>query len=201
MADHWIGHFLSPWSSFPINILLIYNLIWYNNIQWVFRICHMNWVPVFVLIFSFLFPLVIAHAEEKMVIGRVEDVILLPWGVKLPARIDTGAAKSSLDAQELTIQDNMAEFRLPQKYGGLKLRLPIIEWRHIRTPDGRQRRPIVELEFCIGSKRIRNKVNLTDRSLVKYPLILGRNFLRDHFVVDVKRSRTVRPNCSDIPKQ
>jgi hypothetical protein len=161
----------------------------------------MNWVPVFVLVFSFLFPLVFAHAEEKAVIGTVEDVILLPWGVKLPARIDTGAAKSSLDAQELTIQDNMVEFKLPQKYGGLQLRLPIIEWRHIRTPDGRQRRPIVELEFCIGSKRIRNKVNLTDRSLVKYPLILGRNFLKDNFVVDVKRSRTVRPNCPDVPKQ
>lgn len=161
----------------------------------------MNWVPVFVLVFSFLFPLVLAHAEEKTVIGTVEDVILLPWGVKLPARIDTGAAKSSLDAQELTIQDNMAEFRLPQKYGGLQLRLPIIEWRHIRTPDGRQRRPIVELEFCIGSKRIRRKVNLTDRSLVKYPLILGRNFLKGNFIVDVKRSRTVRPNCPDVPKQ
>ena len=161
----------------------------------------MNWMAVLVLVFSFLFPLVMAHAEEKIVIGTVEDVILLPWGLKLPARIDTGAAKSSLDAQELTIRDNMAEFRLPQKHGGLQLRLPIIEWRHIRTPDGRQRRPIVELEFCIGSKRIRNKVNLTDRSLVKYPLILGRNFLKDNFIVDVKRSRTARPNCPDVPKQ
>src|SRR3990172_7607898 len=146
--------------------------------------------------FSMLFFLgpEITDGQEKITIGALEDVILLPWGVKLPARIDTGAAKSSLDAQELTIRDNMAEFRLPQKHGGLQLLLPIIEWRHIRTPDGRQRRPILELEFCIGSKRIRNKVNLTDRSLVKYPLILGRNFLKDNFIVDVKRSRTARPN-------
>jgi hypothetical protein len=139
-----------------------------------------------------------AGAEEKVIIGAVEDVILLPWGLKLPARIDTGAAKSSLDAQELKVQGDMVEFKLPQKYGGLQLRLPIIEWRHVRTPEGRERRPIVELEICFGSRRIRTLVNLTDRSMVKYPLILGRNFLRENFIVDVKRRRTAKPNCPDI---
>jgi hypothetical protein len=78
------------------------------------------------------------------------------------------------------------------------LRLPIIEWRHVRTPEGRERRPIVELEICFGSRRIRTLVNLTDRSMVKYPLILGRNFLRENFIVDVKRRRTARPDCPDI---
>lgn len=140
-----------------------------------------------------------ANAEEKITLGAVEDVILLPWGVRLPARIDTGAAKSSLDARELVIQDGMAEFKLPQEFGGVQLRLPIIEWKHIRSPDGRQQRPVVELELCIGSKRIRSKVNLTDRSMVKYPLILGRNFLRKDFVVDVKRRMTAPPRCPDIP--
>lgn len=140
-----------------------------------------------------------ANAEEKITLGAVEDVILLPWGVRLPARIDTGAAKSSLDARELVIQDGIAEFKLPQEFGGVQLRLPIIEWKHIRSPDGRQQRPVVELELCIGSKRIRSKVNLTDRSMVKYPLILGRNFLRKNFVVDVKRRMTAPPRCPDIP--
>jgi len=138
-----------------------------------------------------------ASAEGKITIGTVEDVILLPWGVRLPARIDTGAAKSSLDARELKIEDNMVEFKLPEKLGGLQLRLPIAEWRHVRSPDGRQRRPVVEMEFCLGSKRIRNKVNLNDRSFVKYPLILGRNFLKDHFVVDVKRRKTIPPRCQE----
>jgi hypothetical protein len=140
-----------------------------------------------------------ANAEEKITLGAVEDVILLPWGVRLPARIDTGAAKSSLDARELTIQDGMVQFKLPEKHGGLQLRLPMIEWRHIRTPEGLERRPVVELEICLGSRRIRTEVNLTDRSMVKYPLILGRNFLRGNFVVDVKRRMTAPPRCPDIP--
>ena len=137
----------------------------------------------------------ISLAEGKITVGTVEEVILLPWGVKLAARIDTGAAKSSLDARELKIEGDRVEFRLPEKFGGLQLRLPIIEWRHVRSRDGYQRRPVVELEFCLGSRQIRNKVNLNDRSFVKYPLILGRNFLKDQFVVDVSRRRTVPPNC------
>jgi hypothetical protein len=158
---------------------------------------------VLILIFTFavlsLLVLGTANAEEKITLGAVEDVILLPWGVRLPARIDTGAAKSSLDARELVIQDGMVGFKLPQEFGGVQLRLPIIEWEHVRSPDGRQQRPVVELELCIGSKRIRSKVNLTDRSMVKYPLILGRNFLRKNFIVDVKRRMTAPPRCSDIP--
>ena len=146
-----------------------------------------------------LFTPEMVSADEKVTIGTVEDVILLPWSVKLPARIDTGAAKSSLDARELKVHEDRVEFKLPREYGSLHLRLPIIEWRHVRTPEGLERRPIVELEICLGSKRIRTLVNLADRSMVKYPLILGRNFLKEDFVVDVKRRRTAKPNCSDIP--
>ncbi len=152
-----------------------------------------------VLVWFFLFIPEIVSAEGKVTSGTVEDVILLPWSVKLPARIDTGAAKSSLDARELKVHEDRVEFKLPRKYGNLHLRLPIIEWRHVRTPDGLERRPIVELEICLGSKRILTLVNLADRSMVKYPLILGRNFLKEDFVVDVKRRRTAKPNCPNTP--
>ena len=156
-------------------------------------------VSLSVLAPFFLFIPGMVGAEEKVVIGGVEDVILLPWRLKLPARIDTGAAKSSLDAQELRVQDDLVEFKLPRKYGGMQFRLPVVEWRHIRTPEGLERRPVVELEICLGSKRFRTQVNLADRSMVKYPLILGRNFLKENFVVDVQRRRMTRPICPDIP--
>ena len=156
---------------------------------------------MFISMFAILSLLILgtANAEEKMTLGAVEDIILLPWGIRLPARIDTGAAKSSLDARELKVHEDRVEFKLPRKYSSLHLRLPVIEWRHVRTPEGLERRPVVELEICLGSKRIRTLVNLADRSMVKYPLILGRNFLKEDFVVDVKRRRTARPNCPDIP--
>ena len=140
-------------------------------------------------------------AEEKIVIGEVEDVILFPWGVRLPARIDSGAALSSLDAQGLKIQDKTAEFHLPKKYGGLLLRLPVVGWQHIRSSEARERRPIVEIELCVGPKRIRTRVSLNDRSSVQYPIILGRDILKNNFVVDCSQSNCSPPKCSEAPPQ
>jgi hypothetical protein len=156
-------------------------------------------ISLSVLALLFLFAPKMVNAEKKIIIGGIEEVVLLPWGVKLPARVDTGAAKSSLDAREIKVRDDRVEFKLPQKYGDLQLRLPVVEWKHVRTPGGLERRPIVELEICLGSKRIHTKVNLTDRSMVKYPLILGRNFLKEDYVVDVKRRKTAPPSCPETP--
>ncbi len=155
-----------------------------------------RWVVSSVMGFTlFLLAGIGTAAAKEIILGTVEDVILLPWSVKLPARIDTGAAKSSLYAQELRIQDNMAEFRLPEKYGGLRLRLLIVEWRHLRTTEGLKRRPVVDLELCIGPKRLRTKVALDDRAGLKYPLLVGRNTLSGTFIVNPKKRRFAPPHC------
>jgi len=140
-------------------------------------------------------------AEEKITIGEVEDVILIPWGVRLPARIDTGAATSSLDARDLTVKNDMAAFRLPDRYGGLRLNVPVIGWQDIRSADFRERRPVVEIGLCIGPKELRIKVNLNDRSAVKYSLILGRNALEENFVVDCAQSHCLPPSCTEASPQ
>ena len=139
-----------------------------------------------------------AQAGEKIKIGLVEDVILLTWGIRLPARVDTGAAHSSLDARELTIKDNVAEFKLPAKYSGRQLRLPIIHWQTIRSAEFKEQRPVVEIELCVGPKHLRSRVNLNDRSKVKYPFIIGRDILRENFVVDCMESRCAPPSCPEV---
>ena len=139
------------------------------------------------------------EAQEKQTIGHVEDVILMPSKIKIPARIDTGAAYSSLDARELKITDNMAEFKLPRKYGGQKLRLPVIGWQTIRSSEAKERRAVVEIDLCIGSRYLRGKVNLNNRSLVRYPMIIGRNILRENFVVDCMQERCAPPTCPEEP--
>jgi hypothetical protein len=142
-----------------------------------------------------------ASAEDKMVIGEVEEVILMPWGVRLPARIDTGAATSSLDARELTVKSKTAQFRLPKMYGGLPLRLPVVGWQTIRSADFRERRPVVEITFCMGPMLIQTQVTLNDRSTVTYPLIIGRDVLKNKFVVDCMHSNCLPPSCSEVPSQ
>jgi hypothetical protein len=139
-------------------------------------------------------------AGGETIIGAVEEVILLPWGVRVAARIDTGAAKSSLAACDLVVRENVAEFQLPEQCGGMSLRLPVVEWRTVRNEHGSERRPVVEMELCIGSKRIRTKVNLNDRGAMKYPFLVGRNTLEGNFVVDVRRAKSLPPLCEERPR-
>ncbi len=139
------------------------------------------------------------ESADQITVGLVEEVILLPWGVKVPARIDTGAATSSLDARDLIVKDDIAEFSLPEKYGNLRIRLPVVKWQTIRSAGTRSRRPMVEIEFCLGPKHLKTRVNLNDRSLVTYPLLVGRNALKKNFVVDCMRERCAPPVCPQVP--
>lgn len=136
-------------------------------------------------------------AEEKITIGLVEEIILVPWGVKLPARIDTGAAMSSLDARDIVVKGDIVEFKLPKKYGGMQLRLPIVGWKTVRSAEARDRRPVVMMEFCLGSKLLRTQINLNDRSQVKYPFLVGRNAIKEDFIVDCMKVRCAPPTCPE----
>jgi hypothetical protein len=118
--------------------------------------------------------------------------------VKIPARVDTGAATTSLDARELVVKDDIAEFKLSEKYGGTRISLPVVRWREVRSASGRQRRPVVEMRICVGPKVVRAKVNLIDRSRMSYPLIIGRNVLRRGYVVDCLCTNILKPSCSEV---
>ena len=140
-------------------------------------------------------------AQEKITIGLVEEIILLPWGVKIPARIDTGAAVSSLDVRELTVKEKTAEFSLPPKYGGTRISVPVVGWQKVRSAESRERRPIVEIDLCVGPKKLRARVNLNDRSQVQYPFLIGRNILKENFVVDCMKEHCNPPSCPDLPQK
>jgi hypothetical protein len=132
---------------------------------------------------------------EKVTIGEVEDVMLEPWTITLPARIDTGATLSSLDARDLSVRDNIAEFVLGKRYGGVRLRLPIVDWIYVRNAAGVEKRPVAKINICLGPRKIRALATLKDRSQMTYPFLVGRNVLNGSFMVDTSRSRAVRPTC------
>ena len=139
-----------------------------------------------------------AQADEgKVVIGEVEQVMLLPWQIKFPARIDTGAAISSLDASELSVRNDVAHFKLRNEFGEVPLKLPVVGWRNIRTSEGRERRPLVKLDICLGPKHLITLVTLNDRSRMTYPFLIGRTALTGNFLVDTSQSNAVQPQCSE----
>ena len=131
----------------------------------------------------------------KITLGVVEDVILSPWGINFPARIDTGADLSSLDARDIVVRQDVAEFRLGADYGRQRLQLPIVEWGRVQTSMGIEKRPIVEVSICLGSKLLRTLATLKDRSGMAYPFLVGRSALSGGFLVDTSRSRAAQPSC------
>lgn len=134
--------------------------------------------------------------SAKITLGAVEDVILRPWGVSFPARIDTGADLSSLDARDILVRDDVVAFKLGKRYGGLQLELPVVEWRHIQTATGTEIRPVVEISLCLGPKLFHTLATLKDRSEMLYPFLVGRSALKGIFLVDPSRTRAVQPTCS-----
>lgn len=133
--------------------------------------------------------------SEKIMIGEVEEIVLVPWAVTLPARIDTGATISSLDARNISVQNNIAEFMLSKEFGDLQLRLPVVNWVHVRSSVGVEKRPVVEIGICLGPKLIRTLATLRNRSQMIYPFLVGRNVLNGSFIVDTSRSNAARPAC------
>lgn len=141
-----------------------------------------------------------AMAQDKQIIGAQEEVLIEPYGIRIPARIDTGAATTSLDARDMKITDNTVSFNMAEKYSGVRVSLPIVTWKLIRTSRSRNRRPVVELDLCIASKRMRVLVNLNDRSRMDYPMIVGRNVLAGNFVVDVSKPQGPAAGCCGMEK-
>ncbi len=137
--------------------------------------------------------------EAKITLGVVEDIILTPWGLSFPARIDTGADLSSLDARDIVVRHNIAEFRLGGGYGHKRLQLPVVEWGQVQTSMGVEKRPVVALSICLGSKLVSTPVTLRDRSGMAYPFLVGRSALNGSFLVDPSQSRATQPNCPAVP--
>lgn len=150
--------------------------------------------PAVILSFlGFFLSCAILEASDKPVIGADEYVFILPYKIKVPARVDTGAATTSLDARNLSVAGDTVTFTLPSQSEGSTITVPIVAWRYIRSSGSRERRPVVEMELYIASKRLRARVNLNDRSNMKYPMIIGRNVITGNFLVDTSKSFTTPP--------
>jgi hypothetical protein len=132
---------------------------------------------------------------EPVTLGVVEEVVLNPWGVNFSARVDTGADLSSLDARDIVVHDKVVEFKLGRRWGSRRLKLPVVDWRRVQTAMGVEKRPVVEISICLGSKHFRTLATLKDRSEMIYPFLVGRSALSENFLVDPSRSKAAGSGC------
>ena len=152
---------------------------------------------VFLLVFFMGISTQAIQASEKVVIGELEKVTLLPWGVTLSARIDTGACLSSIDVRDFVVRRKKVRFKLSDRAGGMELELPLLGWRRVKSAEtAGRRRPVVEMEVCLGTKKLKTPVTLNNRSKMEYPMLVGVPVLAGNFLVDVSRANIHPAGCS-----
>jgi len=156
-----------------------------------------------------------AHSHEAEVMGFVEWVVMSETGIRLKARLDTGAMTSSLHAVNIEPfkKDNeeWVRFELPlgdhkdqPSEGDVEHEEVILEFERPvhrtvlikRKGADSQRRYVVEMAFCLGGKTHETQFSLTDRGRFSYPVLLGRRFLStDNILTDSRTSFVVENEC------
>ena len=126
--------------------------------------------------------------SPKRVIGQTARVGINEVAMDFIARVDTGAASTSLHAESVRVEDGMVGFVAVNQDGlRVPMRMPVARTGTVRNSGGEKERIFVEMTVNHDGRNKRVRVNLNDRSNLTYPLLLGRNWLEDDYLVDVSR--------------
>lgn len=159
-----------------------------------------------------------AHNDENSVperLGYVEWIVLEETGLRLKARLDTGAKTSSLHAVNIESfekdDEKWVSFQLPlgdhkdQDNGDgeeaeeiiLEFNLPVERTVKIKRKGApSQDRYVVNMEFCIAGTSHTTEFSLTDRGKFSYPALLGRRFMSDdNILTDSSDSFLAEKDC------
>lgn len=107
---------------------------------------------------------------KKTIVGTKARVTIIGPKKKrtLLARIDTGAAKSSVDkklAKELGLG-------------------PVIKYKTIKSAHGTKKRGMIMARVRIANRTFKVFFTLADRKHMKYSVLIGRNILKRGFLID-----------------
>lgn len=115
-------------------------------------------------------------APAATVIGATEMVIV-DGKHQQAARIDTGAAISSLDAQQLTIQSNKRGQWAHFNFNGTRYCKKIQRHLSVTQQAGSTKRPVVIMHLSMSGIHGTYAFSLANRQKLQYPVLIGRNVL------------------------
>ena len=129
--------------------------------------------------------------QEKVVMGWLETVFLLPAALPVTAKLDTGAKTSSVHARSVehfTQQGKeWVRFRFQAERGDATITLerPLVRTAVIKERQSNSStRDVVMLSVCKNGRVYETEFTLNDRSNFNYPILLGRSFLENVALVD-----------------
>lgn len=136
-------------------------------------------------IFS-IFIFLVNFSFAQTIIGKSDYIDLPTLNIKnIKAKIDTGAKTSSLHAKNIESYDGKnVIFELYEN----KYTLPISRIVLVKSSNGiSERRYAIKTKIIIFDRIEELEFTLTNREKMSFPVLLGRNFLKKGFLVDVTK--------------
>ncbi len=144
--------------------------------------------------------------QQTQTVGWVEKARIAGVEKEIKAKLDTGATTTSINAEILDKPDKKSEsggmikFRFTNGEGNKEVfELPVVRWVEIKSREGGDlRRPVVRMKMCVAGRWIEEEVNLADREDFNYPVLIGRNMLKQgKLAVDSAKTFTTDPSCPE----
>lgn len=148
-------------------------------------------------------PVVVTQAPtpvNEVTLGSVERIQFDGIDSTFDARVDTGAATSSVNAADIEqferngkrwvrfhIAGDDGEVVQNDKAEPTWVEAPVVRMAKIRQSSNEEaeRRFVIEMWVRLGDIHEKAQFTLADRSQMSHPVLLGREFIRDIAVVDV----------------
>ena len=140
------------------------------------------------------------------IVGHLENAVILPSGIEIKAKMDTGADVTSIHAVDIEKykKDGKDWVRFIVDTGKRKMRFRRAVTRVIRIRRAGTTivsRPVVRLNLCIAGYNKLAEVNLANRSGMSTPLLVGRASMKTGgLVIDSGQKYVGKPVCPGARK-
>jgi hypothetical protein len=131
------------------------------------------------------------------------------WGLVLEAKIDTGAYRASLHVSRLELlkgkskRGRRVRFDTSDQHGTIHtLEARVVKQVRVKSSSGQvEQRPLIQTRLRIGGQEFDVLVSLTDRSDMRFPMLIGRRFLKGRFLINPAQTHTLKnPPCPKNPQ-
>lgn len=135
----------------------------------------------------------IKKKRTKNLIGRREQVDFPDLGLyNITAKMDTGAYTAVLHCHDIREEKGVLRFKLLDpthpEYSETDHSAKDYFQKDIKNSFGEnERRYIIKTRVKMGGRVIKSVISLTNRGSMRYPVLIGRKFLKNRFVVDVSQ--------------
>jgi len=136
--------------------------------------------------------------KKKITIGRKDKANFPEFGLKnLDIKVDTGAYTSSIHCHKIEKQEKNGKVYLvftlldpshPQ-YKDQEISMEKYKEKSIKSSFGSlEKRFIIETEILLFGQKHKIDLSLSERGEMKFPILIGRRFLKGKFIVDTSKS-------------